>query len=356
MTELDFFVLGHGNIGSAIVNQLFSQQAYLKSKGLFLNVCGILDSRKKLVVKNGIDLSNWNNLFLEKATDRKSLIEDVLSAFTKKNNIVLDCTADEKIALSYPQFLKNNIHIITPNKKAFSTSLSYYNDLKQISSENNSLIFYETTVGAGLPIISTLKDIILTGDKVLKIEGFISGSLSWLFSNYDGTIPFSSLIKEAYKKGYTEPDPRDDLSGMDVARKILILGRELGLPLNEIKPTVDILPDKLKKVSKEEFFIRLNEIDFLVEELWKEAESKNQILRYIGKIDNNGNYFCGPALLDKDYYLAKINNSDSILSFWTERYSANPLVIRGPGAGASVTAGGIFSDILKLATYLGVAL
>jgi aspartokinase/homoserine dehydrogenase 1 len=216
---------------------------------------------------------------------------------------------------------------------------------------------YETTVGAGLPVIGTLRDLILTGDKIKKIEGVFSGTLAYLFWRFDGTKPFSTLVKEARELGFTEPDPRDDLSGMDIVRKTVILAREVGhsIEIADI-PVRSLVPDTLVDVSLDEFMSRLEMMDDELDNLYKEASSRNEVIKYTGIIGEDGK---GEVLLKsypKDHPFAGISGTDNIVAFTTERYNEQPLVVRGPGAGPHVTAGGVFADLLRLASFLGAKL
>ena len=243
--------------------------------------------------------------------------------------------------------------MITPNKKAFSGSYGAYQTLQASADTGSSHYFYETTVGAALPIISTLCDLIYTGDEVRSINGIFSGTLAYLFNVYDGTKPFSAIVREAKESGYTEPDPRDDLSGMDVARKLTILARELGqgLEIGEF-PVRSLVPEALEECSVDEFLDRLPDYDEEMESLYRKAADDDKQLRYVATLDAAGNASVGLEAVDASHPFSNINLSDNIVQFETDRYSANPLVVQGPGAGPEVTAGGVFSDLLRLANYL----
>jgi aspartokinase/homoserine dehydrogenase 1 len=212
---------------------------------------------------------------------------------------------------------------------------------------------YETTVGAALPIVSTLKDLIATGDDIRSVQGILSGTLAYLFNVYDGSRPFSEIVVAARESGYTEPDPRDDLSGMDVARKLTILARELGQPVEIGEfPVESLVPEPLRDVSASEFLERLPEFDDEMQRLYEEAAADNKKLRYVARLGVDGHAAVGLEMVGKEHPFSNINLTDNIVQFETERYSANPLVIQGPGAGPEVTAGGVFGDLLKLAQYL----
>jgi aspartokinase/homoserine dehydrogenase 1 len=216
---------------------------------------------------------------------------------------------------------------------------------------------YEATVGAGLPIIQTLRDLRHTGDEITRIEGIFSGTLAYLFNVFDGRESFSSIVGAARTKGYTEPDPRDDLSGMDVARKLIILGREMGLTLEMADVQVDgLVPKALEKCSVDEFMTRLPEFDGTMAEMLSDARQKNQVLRYVGRVDADGKATVGLMRLDAKHPFANIALTDNVVRFATRRYCDNPLIVQGPGAGPEVTAGGVFSDLLRLSAYLGAHL
>ncbi|MBL7006505.1 MAG: bifunctional aspartate kinase/homoserine dehydrogenase I, partial [Spirochaetia bacterium] len=213
---------------------------------------------------------------------------------------------------------------------------------------------YETTVGAGLPIINTLKDLIQTGDRIQKIEGVLSGTLAYLFWRFDGTVPFSKLVREAKELGFTEPDPRDDLSGMDIVRKAVILAREIGIEIEiEDVPVLNLIPEELRSASIDEFMDKLELIDASILEMQQEAEAKNQLLKYVGIIEADGTCSVELKGYPENHPFARITGTDNIVAFTTDRYHSQPLVIQGPGAGPDVTAGGVFADLLRLSAYLG---
>ncbi|MDH3751697.1 MAG: bifunctional aspartate kinase/homoserine dehydrogenase I, partial [Gammaproteobacteria bacterium] len=217
----------------------------------------------------------------------------------------------------------------------------------------SSHFFYETTVGAALPIISTLQDLIDTGDEIHSVQGIFSGTLAYLFNVYDGKTPFSAIVREARDSGYTEPDPRDDLSGMDVARKLTILAREIGhkTELGDF-PVQNLVPESLRRCSIDEFLGQLAEHDDEMKVMYEEAEATGKKLRYVGRLNAAGEAAVGLESVDADHPFSNINLTDNIVQFETDRYSSNPLVVQGPGAGPEVTAGGVFSDLLRLAKYL----
>ena len=260
-------------------------------------------------------------------------------ASTSRNSIRIGC--------------RGGIHVITPNKKAFSGSGEQYSSIERAAQAGGAHYHYEATVGAALPIISTLRDLIDTGDRIHSVEGIFSGTLAYLFNVYDGSRPFSEVVVAARENGYTEPDPRDDLSGMDVARKLTILAREIGLPIEIGEFAVEsLVPDELQDCSRQEFLDRLPEFDDDILAIYEKAQRNGQVLRYVARLDEEGNATVGLDSVGTDHAFHHINLTDNIVQFQTDRYSDNPLVVKGPGAGPEVTASGIFGDLLRLAKYL----
>ena len=246
---------------------------------------------------------------------------------------------------------------MTPNKKASTGSMEYYRALHRGSRSNGSHFLYETTVGAGLPIIQTLRDLCQTGDRIHGISGIFSGTLAYLFNCYDGSVPFSEIVAQAAEKGFTEPDPRDDLSGMDVARKLVILGREMGLELElESVEIESLVPEDLHGLSVEDFMDRLPAHDQDMKERWRTANEAGKVLRYVGRLDETGRASVKLESLPCNHAFAHISLTDNIVLYSTERYSDNPLIVQGPGAGPAVTAAGVFADLLRLSAYLGAHL
>jgi aspartokinase/homoserine dehydrogenase 1 len=273
------------------------------------------------------------------------------------HTVIIDCTASSDVADQYCDWLSRGIHIVTPNKKANSGLASYYRALQEAKRASGTHYLYEATVGAGLPVIQTLRDLRETGDDVTQIEGIFSGTLAYLFNVFDGQESFSSIVRAAKAKGYTEPDPRDDLSGLDVARKLIILGREMGLTMEMSDVEVEgLVPDALAECGVEEFMKLLPETDAAMAAILADARSKNQVLRYVGRIDAHGKATVGLLRLDAKHAFANIALTDNVVRFATRRYCDNPLIVQGPGAGPEVTAAGVFSDLLRLSAYLGAHL
>jgi bifunctional aspartokinase / homoserine dehydrogenase 1 len=270
------------------------------------------------------------------------------------HTVLIDCTASAEVAKRYPQWLASGIHVITPNKKANSADLAFYRSLREARRTGGSHFLYEANVGAGLPIIGTLRDLRDTGDEITSIEGIFSGTLAYLFNVYDGKTSFSDIVKDARQRGYTEPDPRDDLSGMDVARKLIILGREMGVNLEIADVKVEsLVPPGLETGSIDEFMTKLPKFDGKMRDRFESARSRGKVLRYVGRITASGEASVGLVEFDLKHAFANIALTDNVVRFATRWYSANPLIVQGPGAGPEVTAGGVFSDLLRLAAYLG---
>ncbi|CAN7044834.1 unnamed protein product [Brassica oleracea var. botrytis] len=358
-TTLAVGIIGPGLIGGTLLDQIRDQAAVLKEEfKIDLRVIGITGSSKMLLSESGVDLSRWRELMKEEgeSANIEKFTQYVKGNHFIPNSVIVDCTADADIASSYYDWLLRGIHVVTPNKKANSGPLDQYLKIRDLQRKSYTHYFYEATVGAGLPIISTLRGLLETGDKILRIEGIFSGTLSYLFNNFVGNRSFSDVVAEAKQAGFTEPDPRDDLSGTDVARKVTILARESGLKLDlDSLPVQSLVPKPLQAcASAEEFMQKLPQFDEELSKQRQEAEAAGEVLRYVGVVDAVGKK--GTVELKrykKDHPFAQLSGADNIIAFTTKRYKEQPLIVRGPGAGAQVTAGGIFSDILRLAFYLG---
>lgn len=358
-TTIAMGIIGPGLIGSTLLEQLRDQAAVLKEEfNIDLRVMGITGSGSMLLSEAGIDLSKWKELLNEKGevADLEKFVQHVHGNGFIPNTVLVDCTADSVVASHYYNWLRRGIHVITPNKKANSGPLDQYLQLRALQRQSYTHYFYEATVGAGLPIVSTLRGLLETGDKILRIEGIFSGTLSYIFNNFLGKRLFSEVVAEAKQAGYTEPDPRDDLSGTDVQRKVIILARESGLKLELSDIPVDnLVPEPLRTTaSAEEFMEKLPQFDQEWTTKLEEAEAAGKVLRYVGVVDllkHRG--AVEQRTYKKDHPFAQLSGTDNIIAFTTTRYREQPLIVRGPGAGAQVTAGGIFSDILRLASYLG---
>ncbi|HMQ06119.1 MAG TPA: bifunctional aspartate kinase/homoserine dehydrogenase I [Saprospiraceae bacterium] len=346
------FIAGVGLIGSTLLDQINDQKDELKIRyGIAFEVVALANSKKMLFDENGIDLNRWKILLNETRdiNDPIAFIEK-MNVLNLSNSIFLDNTAQPVWPGLYHRILANNISIITPNKVAPSSSFERYVTLKEIARSKGVFFLYETNVGAGLPILSTIKNLVNSGDKILRIQAVVSGSLSYIFNHFNGSTPFSVLVKEARAKGYTEPDPREDLSGMDVKRKIIILAREAGFPLEESDvELIPILKEKwMDKGDIDDFFIGLAEYD---QELEKRINELNQVGKRLRFIANTSNGHARVSLEEVDHQspFFNLSGADNLFVITTQRYKERPLVIRGPGAGAEVTAAGVFADLLTIA-------
>ncbi len=348
------FIIGTGNIGSMLLEQMRAGLDELFEKNdLLIRVCGIADVNNMLIDDQGIDLDHWRELVdaSETKTDLDNMLEQI-NALKLQNSIVIDLTASEEVAGRYIDFLRAGIHIVTPNKRANTMKQDYYNELMALTRDHRLHYLYETTVGAGLPLISTIKDLVQSGDEILKVEGIFSGTLGYIFSALSKEQPLSEIVRTAFDKGYTEPDPRDDLSGMDVARKILILAREIGLQmeLDDVQLSSP-LPPELSKGSLKDFWKRLSSLDAQFEKRRANAEAENKVLRFMASLEN-GVCKVGISEVSKEHLLSRADGTDNIVRITTKRYYHNPMTVQGPGAGREVTAGGIFANIINLSFHL----
>jgi bifunctional aspartokinase / homoserine dehydrogenase 1 len=352
--RLDLVVIGVGNIGSALLQQLRQQRHYLLSRGFDVRVVALARTTRFAVSAAGIDLAQWKRVL---AASRRRMhprsLAKAIAALELTNAALVDCTADSEVVDAYPAFIDANLHVITPNKRANALPWGRYSALMEQLARRQKHFFYEANVGAGLPIMSTLRDLIASGDEILKIEGILSGTLSYLFNTFDGTTPFSALVREAHRVGFTEPDPRDDLSGQDVARKLLILAREIGLRMELHEVKVDsLVPRALRKGRfTQKFFTDLARYDADIDARVASARRRGSVLRYVGVLEN-GRAHAALKEFRATHPVASAKGSDNVIAFTTRRYRKTPLVVQGPGAGADVTAMGVFSDILKLLHYL----
>jgi aspartokinase/homoserine dehydrogenase 1 len=342
------FVFGCGLVGSQLLEQLCLQKAALQSEQrLDLRIFGIANSKQMIFDAEGIALEEWRQLLQQSSqtTDLQTIVKQLTNCVADQL-IFVDCTASERVAEYYPEILTNGISIATPNKKAFSGETDFYNKLKKLCRDYRVQLGYETTVGAGLPIIQTLRDLILSGDEILKIEGVLSGTLSYIFNRFTADTPFSQIVREAQEKGYTEPDPREDLNGMDVVRKAVILAREMGwkISIDDVKYQ-NLVPDHCQQTETVEAFYReLQQADEYFAGLVKDPSKK---LCYIATIANR-QIQIGLQEIDQTHPFYGLQGSENMVCFYAKRYQPHPLIVRGPGAGAAVTAAGVFADILKL--------
>ncbi|MBK8806445.1 MAG: bifunctional aspartate kinase/homoserine dehydrogenase I [Bacteroidales bacterium] len=355
LRTLNVFVVGTGTIGNELLNQIKAQRDILIEKNnIDVRVVGISNIDGFLIDDEGIDLSNWEKELKAKAQkpDLNSYIEKI-KELNLRNSVFVDNTASYDVAAKYEELLAVAVSIVTPNKIANASEFTKYKSIHKTATQSGARFLYETNVGAGLPVISTLKDLINSGDQILKIEAILSGSLNFIFSNISTTNDFATTVKKARELGFTEPDPKIDLSGMDVARKILILSREIGLPFN------------LEDIQVENCLSQDSQKTNTVDELWKtlessdnkeyaqkiaQAESNGKRLKYIACYEN-GKARTEIRALDNTHPFYNVTGSDNIISFTTARYKKQPLIVIGPGAGAEVTAAGIFADIIRIVNY-----
>jgi aspartokinase/homoserine dehydrogenase 1 len=358
MRTVNVFLVGTGLIGSTLLSQIEKQKARLFSDHMIrINLAGLANSRKMLVDPHGIDPAVWRQTIEESGKAEHADIRrfiDTMKRLNLPSACFCDCTASEVPPGYYAEILNSSIAIVTPNKRANAGAIERYRELKDTALERDVPYRYETTVGAGLPIIGTLHDLVASGDAILRIEAVLSGTISFIFNEMGGAKTFSALVKEAKTAGYTEPDPRDDLGAVDAARKTLILIREAGFPIEYQNIAIEpLLPEAcVKAKSIEEFLEVLPMVDEQYDSLKKKAAAEGKVLRYVSTITpNSASLALAEFGVESPFY--NLHGTENLVMFTTERYRHNPLVVRGPGAGAGVTAGGVFADILKTAqSYL----
>jgi aspartokinase/homoserine dehydrogenase 1 len=348
--QVEIILVGCGLVGDAFLNQIQKQQKYLAHQNIKIKVCGIVNSKGALLQEGGIDVKNYKHLL---KTELQPINRQILKQFRKQSNminpIIVDCTSSESVAEAYVEFFQAGYHIVAANKKANTLSIEYFRKLKRLAIQSNRQFNYETNVGAGLPVIDTFRNLLRAGDKLIKFEGILSGSMSYIFGKLDDGLPLSEAVIKAKNKGFTEPDPRDDLSGMDIARKVLIIAREAGLPLELSDVKIDsLLTNELINCdSIDEFMKQLPSLDESIQTLNKQAQSENCVLRYIGSVSETE---CSVkiAKVPTTSALYSVKEGENAISFYSQYYNPIPMVLRGYGAGAEVTAAGIFSDVMKI--------
>ncbi|GAB1658711.1 bifunctional aspartate kinase/homoserine dehydrogenase I [Mannheimia haemolytica] len=346
---VDMFLVGVGGVGSELIEQVKQQKEFLAKKDIEIRVCALANSDKMLLNENGLNLDNWKE-DLEKAIQPSDF--DVLLSFIKFHHVVnpvfVDCTSAQSVANLYARALKEGFHVVTPNKKANTSGYDYYLEMRENARQSQHKFLYETNVGAGLPVIENLQNLLAAGDEVEKFEGILSGSLSFIFGKLEEGLTLSQATLIAKEKGFTEPDPRDDLSGADVARKLLILVRETGLPLEFEDIEIEgVLPKGFSEgMSRDEFLQALPSLDEEFSKRVEAAKAEGKVLRYVGSITGDK---CRVAIeaVDENHPLYKVKDGENALAFLTRYYNPIPLLLRGYGAGNSVTAAGIFADILR---------
>jgi aspartokinase/homoserine dehydrogenase 1 len=347
-------LIGPGKVGSAFLDQISAAAPRLRRDvNLDLRLRAILSTKYLLADERDLG-SNWRDRdadFVDNDID--GFMKHLIAAHLP-HTIIVDCSASDAVAEHYPAWLAAGIHVITPNKQAGAGPLARFRAIRAAAASGGARFRYEATVGAGLPVISTLRDLLDTGDELLAVEGIFSGTLAWLFNRFDGSVPFSVLVREARELGYTEPDPRDDLSGTDVGRKLVILAREAGrdLSINDID-IENLVPASLRSDSAAEFMAKLDQLDAPMAARYAQAQARQYVLRYVARLDESGRASVGLVELPRTHAFANLRLTDNVVLFSTKRYRENPLVVQGPGAGPEVTAAGVFADVLRVAASLG---
>ncbi|MBS1590556.1 MAG: bifunctional aspartate kinase/homoserine dehydrogenase I [Bacteroidetes bacterium] len=349
--QLNLFIIGAGNVGSKLIDQINQQQNYLlQNLNLQVRVTGIANSKKMLFVNNGndIDLSKWKDLLQDGENMNLPSFIETISIKNLRNSVFVDVTANAEVANVYNQLLTKNISVVACNKIAASSAYTNYKQLKNLSKAYDAAFLFETNVGAGLPVIGTLNDLVKSGDKINKIQAVLSGTLNFVFNNYNATKPFADIVKQAQEEGYTEPDPRLDLGGTDVMRKIMILAREAGYKIEmEDITNNNFLPEECFKGDVNDFYKSMAKHEAHFKQLYNEAANKNCKLKFVANFEN-GKATVGLQHIPQQSDFFHLYGKDNIVLFYTERYPQQPMVIKGAGAGADVTASGVFADIMRV--------
>ena len=355
--QVNLFIVGTGNVGKKLLDQLKQQRSFLEQQlRLQVNIVGLSNSRKMLIDENGIDLSIWeDSLANAEQANLQAFVQSIIKR-NLRNSVFVDVTANAAIADVYALLLEKSIAVVACNKVAASSQLSNYKKLKHLSSEFNAPFLFETNVGAGLPIIGTLNDLMRSGDRVHRMEAVLSGTLNFVFNNYDGSRPFADVVKQAQDEGYTEPDPRLDLSGTDVMRKILILSREAGVQMEMEEISCNgFLPDSCMQGSVADFYEAMKKEEAHFKAIYEKAHAENCKLKFVASFintpsgDGGGKAGVGLQHIPPQHDLYHLYGKDNVVLFYTDRYKEQPMVVKGAGAGAEVTASGVFADILRAA-------
>ncbi len=348
--QLNIFIAGVGNVGGKLVSQLQQQSEYLLNNlNLQIKVCGIANSKQMLVNEDGIDLQQWQELLQQSESTTINNYVDTIIKHNLRNSVFVDVSASADVASVYNRLLERSVAVVACNKIAASSAYNNYAHLKHLSKEYNAPYLFETNVGAGLPIIDTLNNLIKSGDRIKRMQAVLSGTLNFVFNNYDATKPFADIVKQAQIEGYTEPDPRLDLGGTDVMRKIMILAREAGeqMEMSEITKD-DFLPQECYAGSVDDFYASMLKNEEHFKQLYKDANDKGCKLKFVASF-NDGKASVGLQHIPPQSDFFHLYGKDNIVLFYTDRYPENPLVVKGAGAGADVTASGVFADIIRLA-------
>ena len=348
---LNLFICGTGTVGGSLIEQIrCQQQKLMQERGLKLKVVGIADGHRALFTRAGIDLASYREEMEEKGIPSSAaVLHDEIIGMNIFNSVFVDCTASAEVASLYKEFLMHNISVVAANKIAASSDYSIYSELKQIARRRGVKFLFETNVGAGLPIINTINDLINSGDKILKIEAVLSGTLNYIFNKISADVPFSQTIKMAQEERYSEPDPRIDLSGKDVIRKLVILAREAGYKLEQTDVEKHLfVPSDFFEGPLEEFWKKVPSLDADFEARRRKLESENKRWRFVAKLEN-GKGSVSLQEVDSKHPFYGLEGSNNIILLTTERYKEYPMMIQGYGAGASVTAAGVFADIMSIA-------
>ena len=346
--QVNLFIAGAGNVGSKLLAQLNQQLEYLKSRNrLNIKIVGLANSKRALLNDEGIDLNNWKNLLTQAPANTIEGYIDTIIEKNLRNTIFVDVTASDVVATCYNKLLQKSIAVVACNKVACSSAYSYYQQLKESAREFNAKFLFETNVGAGLPIIGSLNDLISSGDRVNKMQAVLSGTLNFVFNNYDGKKSFASVVKQAQDEGYTEPDPRLDLSGKDVMRKIMILARESGekIEMEDIANN-SFMPETCMQGSVENFYAEMEKQEAHFKAIYDKAALAGCKLKFVASYEN-GKATVGLQHINLEHDLYHLYGKDNIVLFYTNRYPEQPMVVKGAGAGAEVTASGVFADIIR---------